>query len=149
MEKVMISACLVGDKVRYDGKGKYNPLVKEILAKYELVPLCPEVLGGLPTPRTPSEIKNDKVINQKGKDVSENFNKGAHTCLQPISFLHIKKAILNENSPSCGVHFIHDGSFKDKLIEGNGITTKLLKEKGIEVYTIEEFYDKFIKENKD
>lgn len=150
MEKVMISACLVGEKTRYDGKGNYNPLVREILQKYDLIPLCPEVLGGLKTPRLPSEIvSKDKVLNKNGDDVTRYFINGAHTCLQPIYYQHVTKAILTENSPSCGVHFVHNGKFNDELVKGEGFTTKLLKEKGIEVYTIEEFYDKFIKKNED
>lgn len=147
METVMISACLVGDKVRYDGKGKYNPLVKEILAKYELLPLCPEVLGGLSIPRDKAEIRNDKVMTYKNKDVTNQYNKGAHLCINPIEYKHVKKAILQDRSPACGVHKIHNGKFNDELIDGNGILTRLLISRGIEVYTIEEFYEKFIKKD--
>ena len=149
METVMISACLVGDKVRYDGKGKYNPLVKEILTKYELLPLCPEVLGGLSIPRDKAEIKNDKVITYKNKDVSKEYSKGAHACINPLEFKHVKKAILQDRSPACGVHKIHNGKFNDELIDGQGILTRLLIKRGIEVYTIEEFYEKFIKKNEE
>ncbi len=148
METVMISACLVGDKVRYDGKGKYNPLVKEILQKYNLLPLCPEVLGGLSIPRDPSEIVKEKVITKNGKDVTKEYNKGAFLCLNPISFKHVRKAILQDRSPACGVNKIHNGKFDDGLIPGEGILTKKLKENNIECYTIEEFYNKFIKEDK-
>lgn len=144
MELVLISACLVGDKVRYDGKGKYNPLVKEILQKYDLVPVCPEVLGGMNTPRLPSEILNGKVINNKGIDVTKYFVKGSHIGLKIGKYNYCKKAILQEESPSCGTHLIHDGTFKNKVIEGKGIFTKLLIENGIECYTIDEFYNKFI-----
>ena len=145
METVLISACLVGDKARYDGKGKYNPLVKEIMAKYDLLPVCPEVLGGLKTPRMPSEISKDRVVNKLGKDLTKFFNEGASKAFRACDYMHCKKAILQDNSPSCGVHKIHDGSFNDKLIDGSGITTLKLKEKGIECYTIEEFYNLFIK----
>ncbi len=148
METVLISACLVGDKCRYDGKGKYNPMVKEIMQKYDLLPICPETLGGLKTPRDPSEIKGDKVISVKGRDVTKYYKEGALKTCNACNYCHVKKAILQDNSPSCGVNNIHDGSFKDKLIEGKGITTRHLEEKGIECYTIEEFYNLFIKDEK-
>lgn len=147
METVIISACLVGDKVRYDGRGKYNPLVKEILQKYNLLPFCPEVEGGLSIPRVSSEIKNGEVFNKEGKNVTRNFLEGAKKGAMVADYSHVRKAILQERSPSCGVHQIHDGEFKGNLIDGKGIFTQKLIDKGIEVYTIEEFYDKFIKEN--
>lgn len=145
METVIISACLVGDKVRYDGKGKYNPLVKEILTKFELLPLCPEVMGGLGIPRIPSEIRSGVVINKEGEDVTHYFKEGARKCMNPISYKHCTKAILTDRSPSCGVHEIHNGRFDGGLLKGEGIFTKFLKEHNIEVYTIEEFYEEFIK----
>ena len=152
METVLISACLVGDKVRYDGKGKYDPRVKEILEKYKLLPYCPEVMGGLSTPRDKSEILTYldelKVVSEKGKDVTKNYLEGAKKSLSPISYMHVKKAILQEKSPACGVHLIHNGEFNDKLVPGEGVLTRYLKEHSIEVYTIDEFYDQFIKENK-
>ncbi len=149
METVMISACLVGDKVRYDGKGKYNPLVKEILAKYELLPLCPEVMGGLSIPRDPSEIIGDRVLTKKYKDVTKNYQDGANACVNPITFKHCTKAILQDRSPACGVHKIHNGKFDGEIIDGEGILTKKLTSLGIECYTIEEFYNKFILKSED
>ena len=133
MEKILISACLVGDKVRYDGKGQYNPLIQELLEKYELVPFCPEVEGGLKTPRTPSEIVGDKVINKAGRDVTHQFIDGAKKALMICQYLNIKIAILKDHSPSCGVNEIHDGKFSGKLIKGKGITTTLLEKNGIKV----------------
>ena len=135
MEKILISACLVGDKCKYDGHTNYSPLIKELLEKYELVPFCPEVEGGLPTPRKPSERKGDKVINNAGKDVTKNFQQGAEKDLNICTYLNIKIAILKEKSPSCGVNQIHDGNFTGKLIKGEGITTELLRKNGITVYT--------------
>ena len=135
MEKILISACLVGDKCKYDGHTNYSPLIKELLEKYELVPFCPEVEGGLPTPRKPSERKGDKVINNAGKDVTKNFQLGAEKALNICKYLNIKIAILKEKSPSCGVNQIHDGNFTGKLIKGEGITTELLRKNGITVYT--------------
>ena len=134
MEKILISACLVGDKCKYDGHTNYTPLIKDLLEKYELVPFCPEVEGGLPTPRKPSERKGDKVINNAGKDVTRNFQLGAEKALNICKYLNIKIAILKENSPSCGVNQIYDGNFKNKLIKGEGVTTELLRKNGITVY---------------
>ena len=133
MEKILISACLIGDKVKYDGKSNYNPKVQDLLDKYELVPFCPEVEGGLSIPRVPSERVKDRVLNQEGKNVTRNFEKGAELALNICQYLGIKIAILKENSPSCGVNTIYNGKFEHKLIPGSGVTTELLKRKGIKV----------------
>ena len=133
MEKILISACLVGDKTRFDGHSNYNPLIEELLKKYELVPFCPEVEGGLKTPRDPSEIIKDKVMSSKGRDVTRFFKEGAEKALNICKYLEIKVAILKESSPSCGVHEIHDGSFTNKKKKGEGITTSLLRQNGIKV----------------
>ena len=138
MEKILISACLVGDKVRYDGKSQYHPLIKDLLQKYELVPFCPEVEGGLKTPRVPSEIRNDKVINQEGRDVTRQFNEGAELALNICKYPHIKIAILKDGSPSCGSTEIHNGLFDGRMIRGKGVTTKLLEQNGIKVYSEKE-----------
>ena len=145
MEKILISACLVGDKTRYDGKGNYNPLIEELLKYYELVPFCPEVEGGLSTPRDPSEIVKDKVISKRGRDVTHQFEEGAEKAYNICMYLGIKYAILKDNSPSCGSTSIYDGNFKSKLIKGEGITTKYLRQRGIIVIPdteIENFLEK-------
>lgn len=138
MQKILISACLVGDKVNYKGQGKYCPKVEELKEKYELVLFCPEVEGGLPIPRMPSEIREDSVLRKDGKDVTKEFNKGAMKALQLCKYLGITKAVLKENSPSCGTHMVHNGYFNDRLIKGMGVTAKLLKSKGIEVFSEDE-----------
>ena len=138
MEKILISACLIGDKVKYDGKSNYNPLVKELLQYYELVPVCPEVLGGLTTPRTPSERKGDIVIDKNGNNVTKYFIKGRNDVINIVKYLHIKKAILKENSPSCGVNSIYDGNFNHKYIKGSGILTEELKALGVKCYNEDE-----------
>ncbi len=138
MEKILISACLVGDKVKYDGHSNYNEKIKLLLEKYELVPFCPEVEGGLTTPRKPSERVKDRVKMVDGKDVTRNFMSGADLALNICLYLGIKVAILKENSPSCGSHKIYDGSFSKKLIDGEGVTTELLRRKGIKVISEEE-----------
>ncbi len=138
MQKILISACLIGDKVNYKGQGKYNPMVEKLKEKYLLVPFCPEVEGGLSTPRLPSEIRGNKVVHNNDKDVTKEFNLGASKALKLCKALNIKIAVLKENSPSCGSHFIHDGLFRDRLIVGEGITTRLLRQHDIKVYSEEE-----------
>ena len=135
MEKILISACLVGDKVKYNGQSNYTPKIKELLEKYELVPFCPEVEGGLPTPRSCNERVKDKVLTEDGRDVTKAFEKGADLAYNICMYLGIKKAILKSLSPSCGSNEIYDGSFSHKKIKGDGVTAELLKKKGIEVYT--------------
>ena len=135
MERILISACLVGDNVKYNGGNNKSPLIDRLLEKYELIPFCPEVEGGLKTPRSPSEIKDGQVVNQEGQDVTFAFEKGAELAFNICLFLKIKKVILKETSPSCGSKQIYDGSFSHKVIPGMGITARYLKEKGIEVYS--------------
>ena len=147
MEIILVSACLLGYNTKYNGGNNYNPLIEKIREKYDIIPICPEQLGGLKTPRVPSEIKGDEVYSKENKNVTSNFLEGSRKVANIALYNRIKKAILKENSPSCGVHNVYDGNFDNKLIEGNGITTKKLKLLGIECYTIEEFYEKYI-ENK-
>ena len=135
MERILISACLVGDNVKYNGGNNKTPLLDKLLEKYELVPFCPEVEGGLKTPRSPAEIKGEQVINMDGQDVTVAYEKGAELAFNICLFLKIKKVILKETSPSCGSKQIYDGSFSHKVIPGMGITARYLKEKGIEVYS--------------
>ena len=134
MERILISACLVGDNVKYDGGNNKNPLISKLLEKYELVPFCPEVEGGLPIPRHPCEQRGEQVVNDLDEDKTDEFNKGADLALNICLYLKITKAILKERSPSCGVHSIYDGTFSHKVIDGSGVTATLLKRKGIEVY---------------
>ncbi len=135
MKKVLISMCLCGVNTRYDGKSITIDDYSRLKEKYILIPMCPEIMGGLSTPRDPSEIKNDKVISNKGVDVTNNFDEGAKCVLKLCQDLEIDIAILKENSPSCGVNFIYDGNFDGTKISGSGVTTKLLKENNIEVYS--------------
>ena len=143
MEKILISACLIGDKCRYDGKDNRSPLIEKLLEKYELVPFCPEVEGGLRTPREPSERNKTGVRMKNGKNVTPNFYKGADLAVNICLHLDIKVAILKERSPSCGVKKIYDGNFTGRLINGQGVTTEILKSKGIRVISEEEIGDFF------
>ena len=135
-EKILVSACLLGTNCKYSGGNNYSEEVMEYLKDYEIIPICPEQLGGLPTPRPASEIIGDKVINNEGTDVTSNYQKGAEEALKIAKLLGMKKALLKAKSPSCGNGKIYDGTFSGTLIDGDGITTKLLKENNIEVITI-------------
>ncbi|MCR4897813.1 MAG: DUF523 domain-containing protein, partial [Acholeplasmatales bacterium] len=134
MEKLLISSCLIGNNTKYNGKNNYIKEIEQLKLKYELIPICPEVLGGLSIPRDPSEINNDKVISINGKDVTKEFNIGANKALNIALLNNIKYALLKDGSPSCGNTYIYDGTFSNKKIDGIGITTKLLKENNITIY---------------
>ncbi|XOB40375.1 MAG: DUF523 domain-containing protein [Candidatus Nealsonbacteria bacterium] len=132
------SACLLGIRCRYDGKSKPDDKIIELLKKETLIPVCPEQLGGLSTPREPAEQKGNKVITKSGKDVTESFKKGAEQVLELAELFDIKEAILKQKSPSCGCGQIYDGSFSSRIIKGDGVTTSLLKTNGIKVITEED-----------
>ncbi|MBU0476680.1 DUF523 domain-containing protein [Patescibacteria group bacterium] len=131
----LCSACLLGLKCRYDGKSKPHEKVINLAAKETLIPVCPEQLGGLSTPRKPAEQKNDRVITKDGDDITTNFENGAKQVLELAKLYNIKNAILKQRSPSCGCGQIYDGTFSGTIIDGDGITTKFLKENGIKVIT--------------
>lgn len=150
MKKILISACLVGDKVRYDGKGCYNPLIKELLNYFELVPFCPEVEGGLKIPRKRSERRRNEVKDIDHNDVTDKFNLGADKALNLCKYLNIKTAILKDESPSCGVKEIYNGLFQNRKVPGVGWTTEVLLRNKIRVISdkdIEEFINEY-KSNK-
>jgi len=132
-EKILVSACLAGINCKYNGKNNENEKIIELIKEKDVILICPEQLGGLKTPRTPAEIKNNKVINKEGIDVTEEYQTGAQEVLKIAQKFNIKTAILKSKSPSCGKGKIYDGTFSNKLIEGNGITAELLKKHGIKV----------------
>lgn len=131
---ILISACLIGIDCRYNGSGFMLENIHRLKQKYNLIPFCPEIYGGLPTPREPCEIISNKVITKSGKDVTEQYRNGATEALHTAQLFDCKIAILKENSPSCGNGKIHSGNFDGKLIDGYGMTAKLLIENGIKVY---------------
>ena len=135
-EKILVSMCLLGINCKYNGGNNLSEEVLEYIKDKEVYPICPEIMGGLKTPRNPSEIQGNKVINNIGEDVTQQYLKGAEETLKIAKLFNIKKAILKAKSPSCGNGKIYDGTFTSTLIEGDGITTKLLKENGIEVITL-------------
>ena len=133
MENILISACLLGIGCRYDGKHKANSEVLSLGEKYNLIPVCPEIYGGLPTPRVPSERIGDKVMMKDGNDVTENYKRGAMEALELCRIYNIKTAILKQRSPSCGKGEIYDGTFSGTLTERDGVTAELLIANGIRV----------------
>jgi len=138
MDMKLCSACLLGIKCRYDGKDCRNEKVVELLKIELLIPVCPEQLGGLPTPREPAEIVGGKVLTKSGRDVTENFIRGARETLKIVKLLGVKEAVLKQGSPSCGCGRIYNGTFSGKTVEGDGITAALLKKHGIKVITEED-----------
>lgn len=136
---ILISACLAGLHCRYDGKDKPNEHVMRLIAEGKAIPVCPEQLGGLPTPRPCSQIKENRVITEDGEDVTVQFHRGAEEALAIAKLAGAKKAILKSKSPSCGSGKIYDGNFTGTLISSDGIFTALCKRNGIEVVTEDEF----------
>lgn len=134
-EKILVSACFLHEGYKYNGGANINEKIKGLAEKYDFVLICPEVFGGLSSPRLPSEIFNDKVLNEVGEDVTEAFVNGAHKALELAIKHGCKKAILKAKSPSCGKGLIYDGSFSHTIIKGDGVAAKLLMENGITIYT--------------
>ena len=131
---LLISACLLGCACRYDGKSKPHPLAVELARRGLAVPVCPEQLGGLPTPREPSERRADTVVSRSGADVTAQFRRGAEQALHLARLYGCKAAVLKERSPSCGSGEVYDGTFSGRLTPGDGVTAALLKANGIAVY---------------
>ena len=131
---VIISACLLGASCRYDGKCVQKVDVQGLEAKYRLIPVCPEIYGGLPTPREPGERSGDRVITKSGADVTEQYMRGAQETLRLARTFGCKMAILKERSPSCGSVRIYDGTFSGTLKMADGVTAELLLQNGIRVY---------------
>jgi uncharacterized protein YbbK (DUF523 family) len=139
----LVSACLAGYPCRYDGNSNRDDRIVELVRHGKAIPVCPEQLGGLTTPRKPAERQFNadepfKVLNIDGEDVTDAFNKGAQIVLDIARKYSVSRAILKQNSPSCGNGRIYDGSFSGKLIDGHGVTTALLTENGLEVVSEEE-----------
>ncbi len=133
-EPLLISACLLGIPCRYDGKEKPFEHLQKLQERYTLIPVCPEQLGGLPTPRTPAERQNGAVITAEGADVTAEYTAGAESALRLARISGCRKALLKERSPSCGSKEIYDGTFSRNRIPGMGITAQLLTEKGLTVF---------------
>ena len=142
---ILVSACLLGVNCKYNGGNNKNQKVIEFLKEKEFVMACPEELGELKTPRISCEIANEsvegvlkkkiKVMNKDSIDLTENFLNGAYKTLEIAKSKGVKTAILKAKSPSCGCGLVYDGTFNKKLILGNGVTTQILMDDGIEVIT--------------
>ncbi|MFC1624430.1 DUF523 domain-containing protein [Candidatus Omnitrophota bacterium] len=138
---ILVSACLAGINCTWDGKDRSDPKAKRLVDKKRAIAICPEILGGRSAPRTRTEIRGGsgedvldgraKLFDENGKDVTLEFLNGAHATLSIAKKYNIKKAILKSKSPSCGLRHIYDGSFKERLIDGPGVTAALLKREGI------------------
>lgn len=139
-DNLLISACLLGIGCRYDGKRVKKINIEALAERYNLIPICPEIYGGLPTPRTPSERVGDRVIMKDGRDVTDNFLRGAEAAYEIAVVNSATKALLKAKSPSCGKGMIYDGSFSGTLTEGDGVAAELLLARGITVYTEDEIY---------
>ena len=138
MEKILVSACLLGISCRYDGRSVPNEQVIALSEKYALIPICPEIYGGLSTPRTPSERVGERVLMKDGRDVTENYARGAEATVRLAELSGAKYAILKAKSPSCGKGRIYDGTFTGRLVDGNGVTAENLTRVGIKVLTEDE-----------
>jgi len=136
--KILVSACLAGIPCNYKGESKPNAQVIQLVSEGKAIPVCPECLGGLPTPRTAAEQKGEKVFTKDGKDVTTEFNTGARSVLETAKENGCKLAILKARSPSCGKGKIYNGTFSGTFVNGNGVTAKLLIGNGVEVKTEEE-----------
>ncbi|MDV2884981.1 DUF523 domain-containing protein [Alkalihalophilus pseudofirmus] len=148
---ILVSACLAGLEVRYDGKHSLDNRIRTLVEEKQAVTICPEVLGGFSTPREPAEIIGGdgedvldgkaKVINKCGEDVTSLYLKGAYATLETAKNINATLVVLKENSPSCGSTMIYNGEFKGEKIPGNGVTSALLKRNGLRVISEEQFVE--------
>ncbi len=140
---IMVSACLAGINCRYDGGNSKNEYVCRLVEAGRALPVCPEVLGGLPTPRVSCEIVvdtdgNKKVVSRDGRDFTKEFSTGAEKTLQIARIIGAQQAILQSRSPSCGYGYVYDGQFSGKFRTGNGLTADLLLRNGIEAVCVDD-----------
>ena len=136
--KIMVSACLAGENCKYDGGNNRNENVLKLMEENEVIPVCPEQLGGLSTPRIPSEICDGIVRMKNGRNVDQEFRKGAKMCLEIAMKEQPDLILLQSRSPSCAVNRRYDGSFSGKLTDGHGVTAELLIENGFRVIDVED-----------
>ena len=132
--RLLVSACLLGAKCRYDGRDNRLDQAARLLELHTCVPVCPEQLGGLSTPRVPAERRGDRVIDQEGKDVTAAFQRGAEETVRLARLCGCQAALLKEQSPSCGCGRIYDGTFTKRLTAGDGLTAQRLMEEGLTIF---------------
>ena len=138
MLKIMVSACLTGQNCKYNGGNNERRIIRKLMEMHDVIPVCPEEMGGLPTPRTPSEIRDGVVVSRDERNVDREFRIGARRCLEIAIREKPDLIVLQSRSPSCGVGWRYDGSFSGKLVEGDGVTAELLKKNGFHVIDVED-----------
>ena len=146
--KLLVSACLLGVACRYDGCAKPIPEIQRLAQRYDLIPVCPEIFGGLPTPRPPCELVDGSVLTRKVADMTAAYEKGAAETLKLARLFGCHAALLKARSPSCGSGKIYDGSFSGTLKDGYGITARLLRRENIRIYNECEIEELLKKEEK-
>ena len=145
MERVLVSACLLGVSCRYDGKAQGISRLQALLERCEPIPVCPEQLGGLPTPRVPSERVDRRVCSRYGADVTDAFHRGAEEALRLAKLYGVRFALMKARSPSCGNREIYDGSFTGRIVPGAGVAAEALRGAGIEIFDetqLDELFEK-------
>lgn len=136
--KIAVSACLLGENCKYNGGNNYSEKCKSLLQEHEVIAVCPEVMGGLPTPRVPAEIVDGIVTTKDGRIVDKEFRDGAELALRNVIDHGVELCILQSRSPSCGVKEIYDGTFQGHKIPGQGVFAKMLLDAGIKVTDVED-----------
>lgn len=136
--KILVSGCLLGENCKYNGGNNFSEKVAEYIKGHEVISVCPECLGGLPTPRVPAEIVNGVVTNREGRNVDAEFRKGAEAALKIAKEERIDVAILQSRSPSCGVKQIYDGTFSKTIIDGQGVFAELMRKDGFQLIDVED-----------
>lgn len=139
--KIMVSACLAGENCKYNGGNNRNEKVLQLMSEHEVITVCPEQMGGLPTPRVPSEVKEGIVTARDGRNVDREFRTGAAKCLEIALREQPDLIVLQSRSPSCGVKQRYDGSFTGKLVDAPGVTAQLLLENGFRCVDVEDLSD--------
>lgn len=135
MKTLLVSACLLGVQCKYSGGDNLCPQVAALRERFQLIPVCPEQLGGLPTPRAPAERRGDQIITKDGRDVTAEYQKGAEEALKLARLFDCQAAVLKARSPSCGCGEIYDGTFSGTRVPGDGVTAALLRENGLKLWT--------------
>ena len=139
--KIMVSACLAGENCKYNGGNNRNEKVQQLMSEHEVITVCPEQMGGLPTPRVPSEVKEGIVTARDGRNVDREFRTGAAKCLEIALREQPNLIVMQSRSPSCGVKQRYDGSFTGKLVDAPGVTAQLLMENGFRCVDVEDLSD--------
>ena len=139
MQNVLISACLLGVDCKYNGSNNKldDEIIHSLKEKYNLIPVCPEIMGGMPTPRNPVEMSDGKVFDYDGEEFTKEFEKGSEEVVKLAKLYDATIAILKENSPSCGTNYIYDGTFNHQKIKGMGIAAHKLSKENIKLFNEE------------